>query len=160
MAGAGDSTPTQLDGGPPALVGGIGSIPSRPFTEDAPDLEREELQHRTPSATARYHLPLSLLLSFQGSGFSHRCPSTRRDHRTKSHKWKTVGTSPPSQHRPETASTLLAPALTGAVQSVVFATGSLQKARQDPFLWLTCHVKHPRHVARAWKMSPHTLLYV
>ena len=157
-AGAGDSTATWLDGEPPVLVGGIGLIPFGPFTEDALDLGREELQRRTPPATATCHLPLSLLLSFRGSVFSHQCPSTRRDHRTKSHKWKMGGTSPPSQHRAETASTLLAPALTGAVQSVVFATKSLQKAWQDPFLWLTCHVKHPRHVARAWKMSPHTLL--
>lgn len=85
MAGAGDSIPIQLDGEPPASVGGIDSIPSRPFTEDTPDPEREELQLCTPSAAARYHLPLSLL-SFQGSGFSHQCPSTRRDHRTETHK--------------------------------------------------------------------------
>ena len=73
---------------------------------------------------------------------------------------QTAGTSPPSQHHGETASTLLAPTLTGAVQAVLPATGSFQKAQQDPFLWLTCHVKHPRHVTRAWKMSPHTLLYL
>lgn len=45
--------------------------------------------------------------------------------------------------------------LRGAVQSVKCTTGSFQKAQQDPFLWLTCHVKHPRHVDCTWRCHPH-----